>query len=250
VIKGLSEHQQEALRRYFSLLESHPELFTDRTHRPIVREPEILETFAANHHIVLGVPAATPYLWLINDLVQSHDTSGAVLLHPYLRIVAPPEAIGTSDVVVLATIQAESVELIVLVEQERHATGTLELALPRGFGESTSTPALQALRELQEETGYVGERAELLGSTLTDSGTTDRTVSFFHTPVIDNAAQSPEPQEAIARIVIVTRDELWTHIDAGTVRDGYTVQALALYERHLATRRESRLSTVKPAPDA
>lgn len=81
----------------------------------------------------------------------------------------------------------------------------------------------------------MGAESAFLGTTLTDSGTTDRSVSFFHVPVIGNAARKPEPQEAISRVVHVTRDEHWAYIDSGMIRDAYTVQALALYERRLTT---------------
>jgi ADP-ribose pyrophosphatase len=166
-----------------------------------------------------------------------------VIFRQALRVIAPPDAAGATGVVVLATIHtplSEPTESIILVEQERHATGTLELELPRGFGAPGALPEAQALRELREETGYVGDRAEYLGTTLTDSGTTDRSVCFFHIPVTGRAAAEPEPQEAISQVVLLTRSELWTRIDSGALRDGFTVQALALYERHLAARESSR----------
>ena len=241
--RGLSEHQRQALARYYQLLKDHPGLFSGRQRRPIVRDPQILEAFAEKHQVVLGVSAETPYLWLINDLVQSRNRSGTALVHPYLRVVAPPEVANATGVVVFATIHtplSEPTESIILVEQERHATGSLELELPRGFGAPRALPEAQALQELQEETGYVGDRAEYLGTTLTDSGIIDRSVCFFHIPVTGRVTAEPEPQEAISQIVLLTRSELWARIDSGALRDGFTVQALALYERHLAARESSR----------
>jgi len=234
---SLTEHQRETLARYFWLYENHRELFSGRPRRPIITEPEILEEFAEEHSVVLGVLAETPYLWLINDLVQSRKPSGETFYHPYLRFIAPPEHAGTTGVVVLATVRSsggESAESIVLVEQERHATGNLELELPRGFGDPNTPPEAHALQELKSETGYVGTRAEYLGTTLTDSGTTDSSVSFFHVPVTSRSDQEPEPQEAISRIVLLTKEELWAEIDSGAVRDGFTMQALALYARRMA----------------
>jgi 8-oxo-dGTP pyrophosphatase MutT (NUDIX family) len=215
---------------------SRPEWFSGRPRRPIVCDPQILEAFAGEHGVVLGVATETPYLWLLNDLVQSRDRSGATLLHPYLRLVPPPGGITAAGVVVLATVRAaaaEAAESIVFVEQERHATGTLELELPRGFGVPGTAPGVQALRELREETGYAGDRAECLGTTVTDSGTSDGAVSFFHVPVTGSTAVAPEPEEAISRVVLLTREEVWARIDSGALRDAFTVQALALYERRL-----------------
>jgi hypothetical protein len=236
---GLTDHQREALTRYFWLLKSHPELFSGRQRRPIVKDPGTLEKFAKKNNIVLGVMADMPYLWLVNDLVQSHDSSGAAFYHPYLRIIAPPEQAKVSGVVVLATVRwgdNQADESIVLVEQERHATGTSELELPRGFGNPDILPEVHALEELRTETGYVGERAEYLGNTISDSGTTDRSVSFFNVSVTGRAAQTPEPQEAISRVVLLTREEVWARIASGVIRDAFTVQALALYDHRQATK--------------
>lgn len=235
--RGLSERQREALDRYFGLMKAHPELFTDRANRPIVQDPARLQDFAQEHQADLGVLVATPYLWLVNDLVQSRDSSGATLEYTYLRIIAPPGQGAASGVVALATVHrpedGQGVESIVLVEQERHATGSLELELPRGFANPSEPAELHILEELRTETGYVGANAEYLGTTLTDSGLTDRAVAFFHVPVTDRIPESPESHEAIRRSVLLTRTELWSRIFSGEIRDAFTVQALALYEGRL-----------------
>jgi ADP-ribose pyrophosphatase len=238
VNESLTEHQREALTRYFWLLKSHPELFSGRLHRPIVSDPDTLKRYSEEHDVVLGVMAETPYLWLINDLVQSRDSSGIAFCHPYLRVIAPPQYAGAGGVVVLATVRSEdnqADESIVIVEQERHATGTSELELPRGFGEPGVPPEVQALEELRTETGYIGERAEHLGNTLTDSGTSSGLVSFFSVSVAGRAAETPEPQEAISRVMLLTREEIWARIASGVIRDSFTVQALAFYEHRIAT---------------
>jgi len=234
----LSERQRLALEQYEELMSGHPELFTGRLRRPIVRDRRTLDSYAADHGVVLGVVAETPYLWMINDLVESRRDAGMPTVHPYLRIIAPPHAIESQGVVILATIRTPETapeESIVLVEQERHSTGRLELELPRGFGDPATSPNLHALIELRQETGYIGQRAVHLGTTLTDSGTTDGTVSFFHVPVTGREDATPESHEAIARVMAIPRSELWGRIETGAVRDAFTVQALALYERHLAS---------------
>ncbi len=229
----LSEHQRTALERYDDLIAGHPSLFTGRSLRPIILDRRILDAYAAEHDVVLGVTAETPYLWMINDLVRSSAGSGETVIHPYLRIIAPPQLADAFGVVIIATINTPDAgpeESIILVEQERHSTGRLELELPRGFGLPAVEPAAQALAELRQETGYLGEHAELLGTMLTDSGITDRSVSFYHVPVTGRQGAAPESSEAIARIVSIPKSDLWRRIESGTVRDAFTVQALALYE--------------------
>ncbi len=53
---------------------------------------------------------------------------------------------------------------LVMVEQHRHGTNTVELEIPGGMmDQREASPVATAVRELREETGYEGERARLLG---------------------------------------------------------------------------------------
>jgi len=53
---------------------------------------------------------------------------------------------------------------LVMVQQFRHGSNTVELEIPGGMMDPHETdPVATAVRELREETGYVGEKARLLG---------------------------------------------------------------------------------------
>jgi 8-oxo-dGTP pyrophosphatase MutT (NUDIX family) len=53
---------------------------------------------------------------------------------------------------------------LVMVQQYRHGSGTVELEIPGGMMDPHETdPVATAVRELREETGYEGESAHLLG---------------------------------------------------------------------------------------
>ena len=55
-------------------------------------------------------------------------------------------------------------EQLVMVEQYRFGSNTVELEIPGGMMDPGETdPVATAVRELREETGYEGERARLLG---------------------------------------------------------------------------------------
>ena len=54
---------------------------------------------------------------------------------------------------------------LVMVEQYRHGSDTVELEIPGGMMDPGETdPVTTAVRELREETGYEGNNARLLGS--------------------------------------------------------------------------------------
>src|SRR6266568_7517422 len=55
-------------------------------------------------------------------------------------------------------------EQLVMVEQYRHGSNTVELEIPGGMMDTRdATPEATGLRELREETGYEGENARLIG---------------------------------------------------------------------------------------
>lgn len=53
---------------------------------------------------------------------------------------------------------------LVMVEQYRHGSGTVELEIPGGMIDAhDASPLAAGLRELEEETGYVSTQSEMLG---------------------------------------------------------------------------------------
>ncbi len=53
---------------------------------------------------------------------------------------------------------------LVMIEQYRHGSNTVELEIPGGMMDARdASPAAAGLRELREETGYAGENARVIG---------------------------------------------------------------------------------------
>src|SRR2546425_8681059 len=58
-------------------------------------------------------------------------------------------------------------EQLVMVEQFRHGSNTVELEIPGGMMDKDETdPVMTGVRELREETGYAGKKARVLGKVL------------------------------------------------------------------------------------
>lgn len=55
---------------------------------------------------------------------------------------------------------------VVMVEQFRFGSETVELEIPGGLMDAGESPVTAAVRELREETGYAGDNARLLGKIL------------------------------------------------------------------------------------
>jgi ADP-ribose pyrophosphatase len=73
---------------------------------------------------------------------------------------------------------------LVMVEQFRHGTDTVELEIPGGMMDAHETdPVATGVRELREETGYEGENARLLGKVFANPAIMSNTC---YTVIVEN----------------------------------------------------------------
>src|ERR1700732_1738399 len=101
----LTDHQKQALDDYEALIAEHPRLVTDRPIRPVITDRALLEKYAAEKNVVLGVSTNNPYVLFVNDLVESTLADGSKRIHPYLRILPRAQLTGGAGVVVVGTIE-------------------------------------------------------------------------------------------------------------------------------------------------
>jgi ADP-ribose pyrophosphatase len=127
---------------------------------------------------------------------------------------------------------------LVMVEQYRHGTDTVELEIPGGLLDSPKeTPLAAGLRELREETGYEGEQAEILSEQLPNPAYQSnrcftvlvRQCSLRHPLQWDHA------EDLLTRLVPVA--DIPGLIESGRIRHSIIIAALYrfdLWRRHQA----------------
>ena len=120
---------------------------------------------------------------------------------------------------------------LVMIEQYRHGTNTVELEIPGGMidAEDASVEAAGA-RELREETGYEGEAARVIGSVYPNPAIMSNTC---YTVMVKNCGlkhpvEWDHGEDIVTKLVPVA--ELRELVAAGKIRHSLVVAALHYFE--------------------
>lgn len=124
---------------------------------------------------------------------------------------------------------------LVMIEQYRHGSGTVELEIPGGMIDAQDTSPLEAgIRELREETGYAGTNARLLGDVFPNPAIMSNTC---YTVLVENCAQDHAVEFDHAEDLqtrLVPFDEVPALVASGKIR--HSLVAVALYHFDLYLR--------------
>jgi 8-oxo-dGTP pyrophosphatase MutT (NUDIX family) len=121
--------------------------------------------------------------------------------------------------------------LMVMVEQYRHGSDTVELEIPGGIIDaSDASPEAAGCRELREETGYEGERARVIGRVLCNPAIMSNTC---FTILVENCrmagpVQFDSSEDLNTRLVPVA--EVPDLVASGKIRHSLVVAALSFFE--------------------
>ncbi len=120
---------------------------------------------------------------------------------------------------------------LVLVEQFRHGSETVELEVPGGIMDaSDASPVATAVRELREETGYEGERARILGEVFPNAAIQSNrcyTVLIEHCR-LTHPVQFDHGEDIVTRLM--PADAIPELIATGKIRHCIVVAALHYFE--------------------
>lgn len=120
---------------------------------------------------------------------------------------------------------------LVMVEQFRHGTNTVELEVPGGMMDRHETsPVATGERELREETGYTGENARRIGRIFANPAIL---TNVCHTVLVENCrlthpVQFDHGEDLVTRLVPVA--DIPGLVAAGRIRHSLVVVALYHYE--------------------
>jgi ADP-ribose pyrophosphatase len=129
---------------------------------------------------------------------------------------------------VIATTPARQV---VMIEQYRHGSNTVELELPGGMMDAEdSSPVETGVRELQEETGYSGDNAQVIGQVFANPAIL---TNVCFTVLVENceakhAISLDGGEDLITRLVPIS--ELPEMVAAGKIRHSLMVAGLYHFE--------------------
>ena len=119
---------------------------------------------------------------------------------------------------------------IVLVRQYRFGTSKSELEIPGGIIEEGEDPLDAGIRELKEETGYAGNKAQYLGHI--DPNPAFQT-NKCHTILVEDCQkvdeQNLDPGEDI-QVEMASEQEINNYINEGTIRHSLVISAFRLYD--------------------
>ncbi|MBI5775090.1 MAG: NUDIX hydrolase [Verrucomicrobia bacterium] len=125
---------------------------------------------------------------------------------------------------------------LVMVEQYRHGTNTVELELPGGVMEAGETsPVAAGVRELHEETGFRGGHARLLGQMLPNPAIMN---NHCYTVVVEDCTLRSDTAFDMGEDLntkLVPFADVPQLVQAGHIRHSIIVAALYHYDLHRRT---------------
>jgi ADP-ribose pyrophosphatase len=149
---------------------------------------------------------------------------------------------GTSGAVIVPVLPDGR---LLLLQIHRYAFDDASIEFPRGSARANETPEETAARELTEETSLKPTQLIAIGHCRPDTSIMQVDAAVFLAPLPAAAEDAVKVQEfeAIESHVWLTREQIMRMAYAGTIRDGFTLSALALYSAYLLCSEEAASSS-------
>ena len=114
------------------------------------------------------------------------------------------------------------------------------IELPAGYVEANESSLDAGVRELIEETGYVGNEVISLGEHYQDPGSIKETVQIFAITNCEKKEQQKLDKDEYIKYVEISYNEAMELLDLGYIKDANTFIALSKYDRYINSKQNSR----------
>ena len=133
------------------------------------------------------------------------------------------EVVAHSECVAIVAIDAE--DNVMLVRQFRHAVGRELLEIPAGGIQPGEQPLESAIRELEEETGYIAGSMERIGGFYSSPGYSTEFLHLFLATELEPGPSHAREDEVI-EVVPIPLKQVRSLIVSGDVCDAKTIAGL------------------------
>ena len=148
--------------------------------------------------------------------------------HPHRATTNDFFVLESSDWVNVVAVTAAGA--IVLVRQFRFGTEGLSLEVPGGVMEPGEDPVEGARRELEEETGFIGGTARMLGRVHPNPAIQGNSCHLIVIEGVERASQIAWDEHEEIEVVVVPAADVFAAVHAGEVTHALALNALLLYE--------------------
>lgn len=117
---------------------------------------------------------------------------------------------------------------IILVSQYRNSIDDITYEVPAGCMDAEESPECCAIRELEEETGYIANEVIYLTKTVLAIGTSNEQTYIYMGKNLTKGTTQMEDEEFI-NVHVLTPEEVMSMIKAGKIVDSKTLIAIYAY---------------------
>ena len=136
---------------------------------------------------------------------------------------------------------------LVLVRQFRYGIDEFSLEIPGGVIEAGEDPVLAGLRELQEETGFTGAPARLLGSVHPNPAIQSNRCHFVFVEAAVKSHELAWDADEEIHVTTLPVEEVLNLARSGGIVHGLVLNALMLFEPHWRAKRIGGNAAASPA---
>ncbi len=121
---------------------------------------------------------------------------------------------------------------VILVKQYRKPVDKMMIEIPAGKLEPSEKPEVCAIRELQEETGYIAKNVTKICTFYTSPGFSNEVIHLFRATHLEKGAAMPDDDEFV-EFFEVTIEELRKLVESGEIIDAKTLVAIPYIQSEL-----------------